>query len=331
MLARTIAGLHGFVIADSGSSVVTIDGGLVMPHTPRFAVLVLPNTEWSDILKRSLHVEALDFELLTTADHFVDWTDPSRPWHEGWSVLAALAMATKRVRLATYVTQFPLRHPAMLARQALSIDHISDGRLEVGLGTGIPIDPSYGMMGIPNWDGKERVARFKEYVAIVDRLLSNEVSSFEGTHYSIAEAVMKPRPIQSPRPPIVIGALGPVMLRLTARIADTWNTMSFAKTFDEQLAEVREKVRIVDEACAKAGRDPTSLRRSYLMFDPQARASGGSMNYYESVGAFEEMAGQVMEAGFSELCLYYPVLPAQAAVFERIAQDVLPKLRAGAS
>jgi alkanesulfonate monooxygenase SsuD/methylene tetrahydromethanopterin reductase-like flavin-dependent oxidoreductase (luciferase family) len=298
-----------------------------MSLAPRFAVLVLPNTEWSEILQRSLQVEELGFELLATADHFVDWTDPSRPWHEGWSVLAALAMATKTVRLATYVTQFPLRHPAMLARQALSIDHISNGRLEVGLGTGIPIDPSYDMMGIPNWDGKERVARFKEYVAIVDRLLSNDVSSFEGKYYTITEAVMKPRTPQAPRPPIVIGALGPVMLRLTARVADTWNTMSFAKTFEEQLAEVRDKVRIIDEACAKAGRDPTSLRRSYLMFDPQARASGGAMSYYQSVGAFEEMAGRVMEAGFSELCLYYPILAEQAAVFERIAQDVLPKLR----
>lgn len=298
-----------------------------MSHTPRFAVLVLPNTEWSEILQRSLQVETLGFELLATADHFVDWTDPSRPWHEGWSVLAALAMATKTVRLATYVTQFPLRHPAMLARQALSIDHISNGRLEVGLGTGIPIDPSYDMMGIPNWDGKERVARFKEYVAVVDRLLSNDVSSFEGEFYTITDAVMKPRTPQAPRPPIVIGALGPVMLRLTARVADTWNTMSFAKTFEEQLAELRDKVRIIDEACAKAGRDPASLRRSYLMFDPQARASGGAMSYYQSVGAFEEMAGRVMEAGFSELCLYYPVLSEQTAVFERIAQDVLPKLR----
>lgn len=302
-----------------------------MPHAPRFGVLVLPNTPWPEILQKSRHVESLGFELVTTADHFVDWSDTSRLWHEGWSVLAALAMATERVRIATYVTQFPLRHPAMLARQALTIDHISNGRLEIGLGTGIPIDPSYDMMGIPNWDGKERVVRFKEYVEVIDRLLSNEVSSFAGEYYTINDAIVKPRPVQQPRPPIVIAALGPVMLRFAAGHADTWNTMSFKATFAEQVAEVREKVGIVDAACAKIGRDPGALRRSYHMFDPTARASGGGLSYYQSVAAFEDQAGQLMEAGFSELSLYYPVLDEQLPVFERIAQDVLPKLRKAAS
>ena len=298
-----------------------------MAHAPRFAVLVLPNTDWSDILQRSLHVEELGFDLVATADHFVDWTDPSRLWHEGWSILAALAVATSRVRIATYVTQFPLRHPAVLARQCLTIDHISGGRLEIGLGTGIPIDPSYDMMGMPNWEGRERVPRFKEYTEVIDKLLSQEVTNYAGTYFTINEAIVKPRPVQKPRPPIVIGALGPVMLRFTASIADTWNTMSFAPTFDAQLTEVREKVRLIDEACTKIGRDPTTLRRSYLMFDPSARSSGGAFNYYQSVAAFEDMAGQVMEAGSSEVCLYYPVLPEQLNVFEKIAIDVLPKLR----
>lgn len=260
-----------------------------MPVGPRFGVLVLPNTEWPEILRCSQHVEDLGFDLVTTADHFVDWSDTSRLWHEGWSVLAALAMATDRIRIATYVTQFPLRHPAMLARQALTIDHISKGRLEIGLGTGINIDPSYDMMGIPNWDGKERVDRFKEYVQIVDRLLSHEVSSFSGKHYTINEAIVKPRPLQQPRPPLAIAALGPVMVRFAARHADTWNTMSFAGSFEEQLAEIQEKVRMCDEACIKAGR--------------------------------------VMAAGFDELSLYYPTRPEQVTTFERVAQDVLPKLR----
>lgn len=298
-----------------------------MSYAPRFAVLVLPNTSWSEILERSKHVERLGFDLVTTADHFVDWSDTSRPWHEGWSVLAAVAMATERVRIATYVTQFPLRHPAMLARQALTIDHISDGRLEIGLGTGIPIDPSYDMMGIPNWDGKERVVRFKEYVEVVDRLLSNEVSSFSGDYYTINEAIVKPRPVQSPRPPLVIAALGPVMLRFAAQAADTWDTMSFAQTFNEQLAEVKGKIEIVDAACVKINRDPATLRRSYHMFDPTSRASGGGFSYYQSVDAFEDMAGELMAAGFSELSLYYPTVPEQVPIFERIAQDVLPKLR----
>ncbi len=298
-----------------------------MSHAPRFAVLALPNIEWPDILQHARHVEELGFDLYATADHFVDWSDTSRLWHEGWSVLAAVAMATERVRIATYVTQFPLRHPAMLARQALTIDHISKGRLEVGLGTGIPIDPSYDMMGIPNWDGKDRVVRFKEYVRIVDSLLSNEVTDFKGDHYTINQAIVKPRPVQHPRPPLVIGALGPVMLRFTARVADVWNTMSFAQSFEAQLVEMHDKVRIIDEACDKSGRDPATLRRSYLMFDPTARSSGGALSYYQSTAAFEDMAGRAMDVGFSELCLYYPILAEQVPVFEKIASDVLPKLR----
>lgn len=217
----------------------------------------------------------------------------------------------------------------MLARQAQTVDHLSNGRLEVGLGTGIAIDPSYDMMCIPNWEGKERVARFKEYVQIVDLLLSNDTSSFDGQYYGIKDAIMRPPPVQSPRPPFTIGALGPVMCRFAASIADTWNTMSFADAFDKQIAEVTEKVAIIDEACAKHGRDPATLRRSYLMYDPTARYSGGALAYYESTGAFEDMAGRAMEAGFSELCLYYPILPEQVPVLERIAQDILPKLRAG--
>ncbi len=298
-----------------------------MSVTPRFGVISLPNTDWSVFLERSLHIERLGFEILTTGDHFVDWTEPTRPWHEAWCALAAIAMATKTIRLATYVSQFPLRHPAMLARQALTIDHISNGRLEVGLGTGIDIDPSYDMLGLANWDGKNRVVRFKEYTEIVDRLLANETTSYCGDYFTINGAIMQPRPVQQPRPPLVIAALGPVMLRFTARVADTWNTMSFAKTFEEQLAEVAEKVKTIDEACAKIGRDPQSLRRSYLMFDPTARASGGAYAYYQSVAAFEEMAGRVMETGFSELCLYYPTRPEQVGVFEKIATDALPKLR----
>ena len=299
-----------------------------MPHAPRFGALVLPNEDMPTLLRKAKNLEACGFDIFAGADHFCDWSDISRPWFEGWISLTAVALATTTLRIATYVSQIPLRHPAMLARQAQTLDHVSNGRLEVGLGTGIGIDPSYGMMGIENWDGKERVARFKEYVQIVDRLLSADTSSFDGQYYSTKDAVVRPGPVQSPRPPITIGAIGPVMCRFAARTADTWNTMSFADSFGKQLAESREKIAIVDEACAKAGRDPASLRRSYLMYDPTARKAGGAFSYYDSVGAFEDYAGKIMEAGFSELVLYYPALAEQEPVMERIAHDVFPKLRA---
>ena len=273
------------------------------------------------------HVEDLGFDLATTADHFVDWNNPAVPWLEAWTVLAAAARETTRIRLATYVSQIPLRHPAMLARQALTVDHISGGRLEVGLGTGLSIDPAYDMIGIPNWEPKERVARFAEYVEIVDRLLSNEKSSFEGRYYRVKDAAMNPRPVQRPRPPIVVAALGPVMLRHAARHADNWNSLSFAPELRQAARRDGRAHRRIDDACAAIGRDPASLRRSYLMFDPASRATGGRIAYYESEDLFVDMVGRLRELGISELGLYFPILPAQRPAFEKIARDVIPKMK----
>ena len=299
-----------------------------MTRDLRFQVLVLPNSPWNETLSRFTYVEQLGFDLVTTADHFVDWKNPAVPWLEAWTVLAAVARETTRIRLATYVSQIPLRHPAVLARQALTVDQISGGRLEVGLGTGLTIDPAYDMIGIPNWEPKERVARFGEYVEIVDRLLSNERSSYDGRYYRIKDAVMNPRPVQRPRPPIVVAALGPVMLRHAARYADNWNSLSFADSFEKQLAETADRVARLDDACAAIGRDPSSLRRSYLMFDPGSRASGGRIAYYESESLFVDMVGRVTELGISELGLYFPLVAAQRPMFERIARDVIPAMKA---
>lgn len=298
-----------------------------MTHGLRFQVLVLPNVSWDEMVRRFTHVEDLGFDLVSTADHFVDWTKPATPWLEAWTVLAAAARATTRIRLATLVSQIPLRHPAMLARQALTVDHVSGGRLEVGLGTGLSIDPAYDMIGIPNWEPKERVARFAEYVEIVDRLLSHEQSSYAGRYYQVKDVMMNPRPVQRPRPPIIVAALGPAMLRHAARHADNWNSLSFAKTFDAQIAETAERVARMDDACAAIGRDPASLRRSYLMFDPTSRASGGRLAYYDSEGAFVDMVGRLRELGMSELGLYFPAVADQLPAFERIARDVIPKLK----
>ena len=302
-----------------------------MTHSLRFQVITLPNATWPEVIRRFKHVEDLGFDLVTTGDHFVDWNNPALPWLEAWTLLAAVARETTRIRIATYVTQFPLRNPALLARQAMTVDQISDGRLDVGLGTGLQIDPAYDMMGIENWDAAERVARFKEYTDIVIALLENESTTYEGKYYKVKDAMMNPGCIQKPRPPIVIAALGPVMLRYTAKVADNWNTLSFADGFDKQLEETRVRVEMIDEACAGHGRDPATLRRSYLMFDPKSRASGGAITYYDSPAAFEDMANRIMELGMTEIGLYYPIVAEQMAVFEEIAGDVIPRLKAASS
>ena len=139
---------------------------------------------------------------------------------------------------------------------------------------------------------------------------------------------MNPRPVQRPRPPIVIAALGPAMLRHAARHADNWNSLSFAASFERQLAETAERIARIDDACAAIGRDPSSLRRSYLMFDPASRATGGRIAYYESEDLFVDMVGRIRELGISELGLYFPVLGAQRPMFEKIARDIIPKMKA---
>lgn len=298
-----------------------------MTHELRFQVLILPNASWDEVLGRFLKAEALGFDLVAMADHFVNWANTSTPWFDLWTHAAAVAAETSRIRLSTCVAQIPLHNPAMLARQALSVDNISGGRLEVGLGLGLPIDPSYDMMGIANWSNKERAARFDEYVEIVDRLLTNELTTYKGHYYEVNEALMNPRPVQKPRPPIMIAAMGPVMLKKAARYADIWNSLSFKTEFDEQVAEIRDRVARIDEHCAALDRDPGSLRRSYLMLDLKSRSSGGMISYYESEARFTDMVERVIELGITDIGVYYPERDEQLPMFERIATDVFPKLR----
>jgi alkanesulfonate monooxygenase SsuD/methylene tetrahydromethanopterin reductase-like flavin-dependent oxidoreductase (luciferase family) len=298
-----------------------------MRPTLRFQVLCLPNVPWDVLKQRFIRLERLGIEVAALPDHFVDWTNPPSPWFESWTALTGLAGATTSIRLSSCVTQIPFRNPAMFARQALTLDHISHGRLEIGLGTGLVGDPSYAMIGIPDWEPKERVARLAEYVEIVDRLLREEVTSFTGAYYRVDAAIMNPRPVQSPRPPITVGALGPVMMRHAARRADIWSSLSFHEAFEAQVDETRRRAELMDEYCHALGRQPATLRRSYTMYDARARPRGGSYDYYDSVDRFEEMVSRIIDLGMDEIVLYYPPDERQVPTFERIATDVLPRLR----
>jgi alkanesulfonate monooxygenase SsuD/methylene tetrahydromethanopterin reductase-like flavin-dependent oxidoreductase (luciferase family) len=298
-----------------------------MPHDLRFTVLLTPNVSWAEFLRRCREIEDLGFDAIGLADHLVDWAGGKGPWFEMWTLLSAIAMATTRIRLAPLVAQIPLRNPAMFALQALTADHISGGRLDIGLGVGLEIDPSYRMMGIENWTAKDRVARFGEYVEIVDRLLSQDETTYQGRYYKAEAAALRPRPVQTPRPPIIIAAMGPLMLAHAAKHADIWNSLSFAKTFEAQIEETRRRMAAIDARCAALGRDPASLRRSYLMLDPIARSSGGVIKYYESEETFTRMVEPVIGLGMSEIGLYYPSLDRQRPMFERIARNVLPALK----
>ncbi len=298
-----------------------------MSHDLRFQVLVIPNVPWSQYLDRFLRLEELGLDVAAVPDHFCDWGNPSGPWHEAWTGLAAIAARTSTMRLTTCVTQMPLRNPAVLAHQAVTVDQISNGRVELGIGTGLTIDPSYEMIGVPNWSTGERVARFAEYVELLDHLLADTVTIYHGTYYQANGAVMNPSSVQRPRLPIMVAALGPQMMRLAAAHADIWNSLSFAADFEEQLAELAARCMTMDELCAEIDRSPESLRRSYTMFDPTARASGGAICYYESDDVFIDMVHRITDLGITEVSLYYPALESQLPAFERIATEVLPVLR----
>jgi alkanesulfonate monooxygenase SsuD/methylene tetrahydromethanopterin reductase-like flavin-dependent oxidoreductase (luciferase family) len=138
---------------------------------------------------------------------------------------------------------------------------------------------------------------------------------------------IKHRPVQLPRPPILVAALGRRMMRHAARYGDIWNSLSFLPSFDEQLAETSERCATIDAECEAIGREPSTLRRSYTMFDAQARSRGGAINYYESSELFIDQVSRLADLGISDIGLYYPLDPAQLDAFEAITSEVLPVLR----
>lgn len=299
-----------------------------MADALRFQVLTLPGNPWETYREQVLHVEALGFDAAAVPDHFCDWANPPAHWLECWALMAALAVETRTITLATNVVQIPLRNPGVLAHQAVTVDHISGGRVELGIGTGLMIDPGTEMVGLPNWSNGERVRRFGEYVELLGLLLSQETTTYEGTYYSTQDAVMNPSSLQRPRLPVIAAALGPKMMRHTAAHADGWNTMSFSPDFADQLTELQERAVAMDRLCEEFDRDPSTLRRSVNLFDATARASGGRLRYYDDPSMVTDLVGALADAGYREFGLYYPSDDAQREAFEAVAQEVLPALRA---
>jgi alkanesulfonate monooxygenase SsuD/methylene tetrahydromethanopterin reductase-like flavin-dependent oxidoreductase (luciferase family) len=300
---------------------------LTMADTLRFQVLTLPGTPWPGYRAQVLHIEELGFDVAAIPDHFCDWANPPAPWLECWALMAALAAETKTIRLATNVSQIPLRNPGVLAHQAATVDHISGGRVELGIGTGLTVDPGTEMIGLPNWSNGERTRRFGEYIELLGRLLTDEVTTYKGQYYQANAAVMNPSSLQKPRLPIVGAALGPRMMAHTARHADGWNTMSFLPDFDEQLIELSARNAHMDQLCDEVGRDPSSLRRSANLYDAEARAAGGRIRYYDDLDLFERLVANLADAGYQEIGLYHPTDESQMAAFEHIAQEIIPRLK----
>lgn len=237
----------------------------------RFGMKTAPqHTNWADML--AVWKEADQIELYETAwnfDHFEPiFSDRTGPCLEGWSMLAAMAAHTSRIRLGCQVSGMPYRHPAVLANMAATIDIISGGRLIVGLGAGWNQDES-DALGIRLPPMKQRFEQFAEGVEIIVRLLSDTVTDFDGKHFTLQQARCEPKPVQRPHPPIAIGGTGErKTLRLVAQYAQHWNALV------RDPAEWQHKKDVLLGHCVDVGRDPATIECSVnIWYNPDTGPS----------------------------------------------------------
>ncbi len=195
------------------------------------------------------------FDHVWDFDHLAAIGDggPDRPIFEGWTLQAAMAEATKRVRIGCLVTGNTYRNPALLAKEAVTVDHLSGGRLEFGIGAAWA-EVEHQMYGFEGLD--HRVGRLSESLRIIRSLWTEERTNFEGRYYRMKDAIGNPKPVQKPYPPLWIGASGETTLRLVARYADVWNASGGDPS---RMKELGEKL---EQACAAIGRNPSEIRRS---------------------------------------------------------------------
>ncbi|TFG06850.1 LLM class flavin-dependent oxidoreductase, partial [Candidatus Thorarchaeota archaeon] len=231
-----------------------------------------------------------------------------------------------RIRIGTLVTSIPLRNPALLAREALTVDHISNGRLNLGIGAGAPgsEDPTYRMIGIEDWPYKERIGHFKEQVEIIDKVLQNKCTSYKGKYYHLDELMMAPEPIQKPKPAITVAAHTKASLRIAAEYADSWNShgSKFGAPPEVVVKKTEERIAFLDKYCEKLGRDPASVKRSLLVFGSDANTAFSSEEH------FAEIVKRYTTIGINELIFYYPFFaPNQIPSFEEIIKEVVPKYK----
>src|SRR3954452_22476014 len=197
------------------------------------------------------------FDSCWVMDHFATLGPrDDAPIFETWTMLAAMAQLTNRTRIGCAVVGNTYRHPAVLAKMAVTVDHLSGGRLEFGIGAGWA-ENEHTMLGLEFGTKNDRADRLEESVQIIRSLWTQPRTTFEGRHYRLQEAVGEPKPVQAPHPPIWIRGPGPKRtLRLAAEYADVWNAAGGSPE------EVAASSAILDRHCAEVGRDPGEIRRS---------------------------------------------------------------------
>ncbi|MGE5827497.1 MAG: LLM class flavin-dependent oxidoreductase [Micromonosporaceae bacterium] len=262
--------------------------------------------EISQVWREGEQIEAYEHAWLF--DHFNPLPDPVGPCGEGWSLLAALAARTSRLRLGLMVTGNTYRHPAVLAHIVATVDEISGGRLDFGFGAGWNVY-EHESMGLPLFGPGERIRRWGEACLLIKKLCAEETVDFAGRYYRLTGARLDPKPVQRPHPPFVLGAKGEWALRVVAEHADVWN---FA---GGELDEFRTRKGRLEAHCAEIGRDPAEITLSGQFFVDLA-----------DLGATRERVGRFIEAGVRHVVLIVmpPVAPGTLA---RLADEVIAPLR----
>jgi F420-dependent oxidoreductase-like protein len=262
--------------------------------------------DWTELRRRVMWADEAGFASAWVFDHFTAlYGDPHGPCLEAWTLLAALAEATSNIRLGALVTGVTYRHPSVLAAEIVTVDHVSGGRLNVGLGAAWH-EQEHRRLGIDYPPAKERIERLDETVKIVKGLLTSDAFDFDGRHYQLERAYYRPRPVQQPWPEIWIGATGEkVMLPLAARHADVWHGFGSSSSLARMSA-------IVDRAAEAAGRDPSDIGRST------------SLSISEPWDEVRREGEKLRNAGFTHLVASWPE-EGQARV-AKFAESIVPEL-----
>ncbi|MFD7897287.1 LLM class flavin-dependent oxidoreductase [Streptomyces sp. NPDC059743] len=296
----------------------------------RLSTVILPVHRWSQGKKIWRRAEDLGFHAAYTYDHLSWRSFRDKPWFGAVPTLTAAATVTERIRLGTLVTSPNFRHPVTLAKDLIALDDVSGGRITLGIGAGgTGFDAT--VLGQEAWTPRERADRFAEFVPLLDRLLTEDSVTYDGTFYSAVEARGIPGCVQRPRLPFAVAATGPRGLKLAARYGQAWVTTGDPTLFEtgtpEQSREaVRGQIERLGKACAEIGREASEVEKILLTgFTPDR---DGPM---KSLDAFVDFAGRHFELGITEIAVHAPIPDSEFAadqrVFERIATEALAQLR----
>ncbi|MFJ3138961.1 LLM class flavin-dependent oxidoreductase [Streptomyces sp. NPDC086843] len=284
------------------------------PERPSFGIMTAPSQVGYDDLVRVWREadEVPEIEHAWLFDHLMPiWGDPEGPAFEGWTLLSALAAQTRRMRLGVMVTSNRFRPPAVLAKIATTVDIVSGGRLDFGIGVGSRPHPpeawrEYPAHGLPFQEPAQAVASLAEACALIKRLWTEEKPfDFHGAHHRLTGAFGSPKPVQRPHPPILVGGRSSATLRVVAEHADLWNVPG------GDLADVLRRSALLDRYCADIGRDPASIVRSIHLPVDTGRPD-----------AVRQAVGEALEAGFSHVVLGLPA-PFPEGIARWVAEEVI--------